>query len=224
MGLRLGSLGRLALVACPLVLLAAGCSSSSVTASDPGAEGGTTGPGSSPDGTDGGVGSDDAPPPNDCKIVGLLGASEVAPTFFTFDPPRVGPPPMTGGTLNGKYRVDKATVYLPTQSKDLADPTKSTGAVTAWAVFSGKDYRIFLRSTFTISSVIGPQSQGSDVASQGGFTVNAASLTLDHACDKVAPQEAEYTFSDNGSGRATILVKTPSTYGDTFLLLEAAKN
>lgn len=219
MRFRLGSLA--ALVACPLVLLAVGCSSSNAgTAAE--SEGGT-GPGSSPDGGDGGAGSDDAAPPNDCKLVGLLGVPAVTPTFAFFDPPQAGPPPMAGGTLNGKYRVDRATLYLPTQTKGLVDPAKSSGTVNAWAVFSGKDYRLSLKSSFTLDSVAGPQSQGSNVASQGGFTVAAAALTLDHACDPVPPQEAEYTFSDNGSGRATIVVKTTSTYGDTYLLLDAAK-
>ena len=41
----------------------------------------------------------------------------------------------------------------------------------------------------------------------------------------VAPRgdEAEYSFTDDGTGHATILVKTTTPYGDTYLQLDATK-
>ena len=51
-----------------------------------------------------------------------------------------------------------------------------------------------------------------------------AVLTLDHACDGALTDEADYSFTDTGNGRATILIKTPTPYGDTYLELDAAKN
>jgi hypothetical protein len=131
---------------------------------------------------------------------------------------------MTGGMLQGEYKVDKATVYLPSGTAGLADPRTSTGSVNAWAVFSGTNYRLYLKAAFDIATVAGPQTQGTDTASQGAFTVSGAAITLDHACDTAIANEADYSFTDNGSGRATILIKTPSPYGDTYLQLDAAKN
>jgi hypothetical protein len=225
--LAFGSLVLAALL--PLALAAEGCSSSSnndATGANP--EGGT-GPGST---TDGGTGKSDsapspdgapAPPSNDCKLTGLTGVSDVSPAFLFFDPPTTAPPTMTGGTLKGKYTVDKATVYLPTQTKGLADPAKSTGSVNAWAVFDGTNYLLHLKASFTISSVAGDQMQGTDVSSQGAFTVASAALTLDHACDTKPADEADYSFTDSGNGRAQILIKTATTFGDTYLLLDASK-
>jgi hypothetical protein len=141
----------------------------------------------------------------------------------TLAPPSVDAPPMSGGTLIGTYVVDKAKVFLPSGTAGLADPQKSTGTVNAWAIFDGTNYRLHLKADFVIDTVAGPQMQGSDGASQGGFTVSGSTLTLDHACDTVIPAEADYSFTDMGNGRATILIKTPSPYGDTYLELDAAK-
>jgi hypothetical protein len=173
--------------------------------------------------SDTGTGAGKAPP-NDCKLAEITGVADVTPAFLTYDPPATAPPAMTGGNLGGRYKVDKATVFLPTGSKGLADPTNSTGTVNAWAAFEGTNYRLYLKANLTISSIAGPQSLVFDIASQGGFTVVTSTLVLDHACDTKPPTEAEYTFTDNGSGRATILIKTTSTYGDTYLQLDAAKN
>lgn len=217
-----GSFAVVAL-ACPLALLSASCSSSSD--STPGTEGGSTEPGSDGGAGDGAKGADGKVPaaPNDCKIAEVTGVPDVTPTFLVYDPPATAPPEMKGGTLSGTYKVDKATVYLPTQTKGLADPAKSTGAVNGWAVFNGKDYRIALKSALSVASVLGPQAQNIDVTTQGGFTAAGATLTIDSACDVTPPQQAEYTFTDDGSGRATLLIKTPSTYGDSYLQLDAKK-
>ena len=72
--------------------------------------------------------------------------------------------------------------------------------------------------------VAGPQMQGTDSSSQGGFTATGPTLLIDHACDTAIAQEADYSFTDMGGGRATILIKTPSPYGDTYLELDASKN
>ena len=162
-------------------------------------------------------------PKNDCKLDALTGVTDVAAEFVTYAAPSTVPTTMTGGTLKGKYKVDKAKVFLPSGTAGLADPRASTGSVNAWAVFDGTNYRIALKASFTISSVLGPQSQGTDTVSQGGFTVSSANLTLDHACDTAITDEAEYSFTDTGGGRATLLIKQPTTYGDTYLQLDAAK-
>src|SRR4051812_39179264 len=231
MRFRLGirSLGLVGLLV-PLALIAASCSGSSYSSNSPtDSEGGPIDPGTSPEGgsNDGSSGGGDTgidAPHNDCLLAELAGVADVVPTFTTYEPPTTAPPAMTGGTLSGKYTVDKARVFLPTQTKGLADPTKSMGTVNAWAVFDGKDYRLYLKATFTISSVLGPQMQTADVVSQGAFMVAASALTIDHACDKAPPTTvADYTFTDDGSGRATILIKTPSMYGDTYLQLDASK-
>lgn len=169
---------------------------------------------------------DSAPPApkNDCKLPELTDVADVAPTFVVIAAPKDIPPMMTGGTLLGNYRVDAATVYLPSGTAGLVDARTSTGKVNAWAVFSGTDYRLHLKTDFTIASAAGPQAQGDDSVSQGAFTVSGPALTLDHACDTAIAQEADYSFTDTGGGRATILIKTPTPYGDTYLELDAAKN
>ncbi len=91
-------------------------------------------------------------------------------------------------------------------------------------MFSGTNYRLYLKADFMIDSVLGPQAQGSAVASQGGYTVQTATLTFDHACDAKPPEEAEYTFKDTGIGHATILIKQTTPYGDTYLELDAVKD
>ena len=130
----------------PLGVLVSSCSSSGATTTDP--DGGST-PGSNPDGGAGGGDARPDAPPNDCKLGELAGVADITPTFVTHEPPATAPPAMTGGTLNGSYKVDKAKVFLPTMTKGLADPTKSTGTVNAWAIFNGKNYRLFLKSTFS---------------------------------------------------------------------------
>lgn len=161
---------------------------------------------------------------NDCKLPEIKDVADVSPTFVIYASPTAMPPTMTGGTLSGSYTVDKVTVFLPSASAGLVDLKKSTGTVNAWAVFNGADYRLRLKADFIISSVAGPQAQGADTASQGAFTVSGAALTLDHDCDTAIAQEADYSFTDSGGGRATILIKTPSPYGDTYMQLDAAKN
>jgi hypothetical protein len=164
------------------------------------------------------------PPKNDCKLAALSGVADVTPRFVVYAAPTDVPPTMTGGTLVGNYRVDAATVYLPSGTAGLVDPRTSSGKVNAWAIFSGTDYRLQLKADFLIASAAGPQAQGADSVSQGAFTVSGPALTLDHACDTAIGQEADYSFTDTGNGRATILIKTPSPYGDTYLELDAARD
>ena len=219
--LLVASLGLVALLAC----------AGSEAASDPppatAVEPTTPAPLPAPPAQDsGGGGTDSAKPPpkNECKLAPLTGVADVTPTFVIHEPPGSVPPTMTGGTLKGEYTVDQATVYLPTAAAGLVDPKATTGTINAWAIFDGTNYRLRMKANFVISSVLGPQAQGADTASQGGFTVSSAVLTLDHACDSVIANEADYSFTDMGGGRATILIKTPSPYGDTYLRLDAAKN
>lgn len=210
----------------PLAIVACSSSSSDGTSSGGTPEGGTP-PGTTPEGgvgnNDGGPGIDSATPGTGCKLTGLTGVADVTPTFV-FNEASTAPPAMTGGTLKGKYTVDKATAYLPAATKGVADPAKSTGTVNAWAVFDGTSYLIKLKVDFSIAITGGaPQAQASDVTSQGGFTTATAALTLDHACDTKPADEASYTFTDTGGGRAQILIKTSTPFGDSFLLLDAAK-
>lgn len=169
--------------------------------------------------------ADAAPPPkNDCKLTDLAGVADVAPVFTTYAAPSVVPKTMTGGTLQGEYKVDKATVFLPAGTGGLVDARSSTGSVNAWALFNGTNYRLHLKATFNLVTAAGPQAQGADTASQGAFTTSGPTLLLDHACDGALTDEADYSFTDTGNGRATILIKTPTPYGDTYLQLDAAKN
>ena len=213
----------------PVLLIA--CAASSTDSPAPAStDVGTTVPAPAPSGetkTDGGTGGTDgaAPAPkNDCKLTDVQGVADIAPEFLTHASPSVVPTTMTGGTLQGAYKVDKATVYLPSGTSGLVDARASTGSVNAWALFNGKNYRLYLKADFTLSTVAGPQAQGTDTASQGAFTTTGEVLTLDHACDGALTDEADYSFTDTGNGRATILIKTPTPYGDTYLQLDAAKN
>lgn len=225
--LSLGSLGLLALLVGPVLV---GCAVSSTANEAPASTDVTpTTPAASPGAgktADGGATApDSAAPPkkNDCKLAALTGVADVSPEFVVYAPGAL-PAVMTGGTLKGEYVVDKATVFLPSGTAGLVDPRASTGTINAWAVFDGTNYRLYLKAAFSISTMAGPQAQGADSASQGAFTVDASALTLDHACDTAIAQEADYSFTDTGAGRATILIKTPSPYGDTYLQLQAAKH
>jgi hypothetical protein len=225
----LGSFGLIALLA-PVVLTACSASGAGTGAPDQTAAETTlptplpeAGTGTKDSGADAG---DSAPPKkkNDCKLPELMGTADVTPTFVTNAPPGMAPPTMTGGTLSGSYTVDKVTVFMPVGSETIADPKKSTGTVNAWAIFDGANYRIRLKAAFTISTAFGPQSQGADTASQGGFTATGPALALDQACDTSTANVASYSFTESGAGRATILIKTPSSFGDTYMQLDAAKN
>jgi hypothetical protein len=213
----------------PVLLIA--CAASSTDAPAPSTDVGTTVPApapapgeTKPDAGAGGTDSAAPAPKNDCKLADLQGVADVAPSFVVYASPTVIPTTMTGGTLQGQYKVDKATVFLPSQTAGLVDPRNSTGSINAWALFNGKNYRLYLKADFTIATNFGPQAQGTDTASQGAFTTTGEVLTLDHACDGALTDEADYSFTDTGNGRATILIKTPTPYGDTFLQLDAAKN
>lgn len=228
---------RAHLLSASLVLIALGaptalsaCAASSDGSAPQGTAVDTTVPAPPPSGTpaaDSGAGGGDAatpPPKNDCKLPDLQGVVDVAPTFVMYASPNVVPQTMTGGTLQGEYKVDKATVFLPSNAAGLVEPRSSTGSVNAWALFNGTNYRLHLTASFTLATVAGPQAQGTDTVSQGAFTTTGPTLALDHACDGALTDEADYSFTDTGNGRATILIKTPTPYGDTYLQLEAAKN
>ena len=165
-----------------------------------------------------------APPKNECKLDAMTGVADVTPSFVVYQMPNEVPLEMTGGTLSGQYAVDGAKVYLPSGAAGLIYPEESTGTINGWAVFDGTNYRLHLKAQFTLSSVQGPVSQGADTDSQGGFETNAETLLLDHECTGGASgDEAEYSFTDAGGGRATILVKQSTPYGDTYLQLDANK-
>ncbi|HEY8076513.1 MAG TPA: hypothetical protein VIF62_20455 [Labilithrix sp.] len=158
------------------------------------------------------------PPTKDCSLEAVTGLPDVPASFVL-----AAPPAMTGGTLDGEYGVEKVTVYLPTGLAGVVDTKASTGTVSAWAVFKGSRYRLHLKADFAIATSFGPQTQSIDTESQGGFTTNAATLLLDHECDTAIADEADYAFTDDGSGRATLLVKSSSPYGDVYMAMDAIK-
>jgi hypothetical protein len=153
----------------------------------------------------------------------MAGVDAITPAFVVYTPPSVIPSAMKGGALGGHYAVDGAKVFLPLGSGGLVQAEQSTGSMVAWAVFDGTRYRLRLQGDFTLATVAGPKSQTVDVESQGGFVANDEVLELDHACDATAPADADYAFTDDGSGHATIVVKMFTQYGDTWLQLEATK-
>lgn len=219
------------LVALVLPLVSTACAASSDGGAAPAStDVATTVPAPAPSGSaakDGGADSSDSASPkptNDCKLTDLQGVPDVAPTFLVYATPSTVPMTMTGGTLQGEYKVDKATVFLPAGTGGLIDARASTGSVNAWALFNGTNYSLHLKAAFNLSTVAGPQAQGTNTTSQGAFTTTGPLLTLDHACDGALTNEADYSFTDTGNGRATILIKTATPYGDTYLQLDAAKN
>lgn len=174
-------------------------------------------------GTDGGSSGSEAGP-GACDLKAVAGAAAVDSTFTIYDPPGTVPVATTGGTLSGQFKVTKAKVFLPSATKGLADPAKSKGTVTGWAVFEGTRYRIKLDAALTINSVLGDRAQNINVDSQGGFTVEGSALKVDQACDGPdGGTDAAYTFTASGS-TATLVVKTPvATFGDAYLEIEASK-
>jgi hypothetical protein len=164
-----------------------------------------------------------APAKNECKLDAMTGVADVTPSFVVYSMPNEVPLAMTGGTLSGDYAVDGAKVYLPSGADGLVYPEESTGTINAWAVFDGTNYRLHLKGDFTLASVQGPLSQNVDTESQGGFEAKGEVIVLDHACNTAIVDEADYSFTDDGSGHATILIRTTTPYGDTYLQLDATK-
>jgi hypothetical protein len=161
----------------------------------------------------------------DCSLAPLSASvADVSPVFVIEAPPGVVPPTMTGGALGGAYVVEKAKIFLPSASAGIVDVAGSKGRIASWAIFAGPRYRLFLDATFTIATSFGPQSQSVSTESQGGFTTSGAALKLDHECDTALTDEADYSFSDEGAGRATLLIRTPTPYGDVYLQLTARKD
>jgi hypothetical protein len=211
---------RIALVIAPLIVLAAACSSSSSTGSAaPGGDDGGGG-GGDPDASDAAVDHRTSA----CNLQAIDGVAAVTPTFKFYDPPTTVPAATTGGNPSGRYVVTAATFYLPTNTKSVAHPDKSTGTLTAWSVFEGTSYRLFLHATATIDTSLGPQPQKNDVASQGGFTVDKDKLVVDYSCDTAPPDPLpEFTFSDDGAGNSTLVIKSTTTFGDGYLEITAKR-
>lgn len=162
-------------------------------------------------------------PASACGLPELTGVADVKPTFVVYDQAKGNVPAvMKGGKIDGKYKVDKATVFLPAGVKGLAKPATSTGTVNAWAIFDGASYRLSLKADLQIDSIIGPQPQKEDDAAQGTFTATSEKLKLDGACSGTTTPNAELSFTDQGA-RGILLVKTTVTQGDVYLQLEAAK-
>jgi hypothetical protein len=162
--------------------------------------------------------------PSSCQLPELTGIADVTPTFQIYDPAAgTVPPAMKGGKADGKYKVDKAVVFLPTSVKGLAKPATSKGTINSWAIFDGKSYRLSLKADLSVDSVIGPQPTNEAVDAAGTFTVVGEKLQFDSSCDtsKAAP-DAELTFNDEGA-RATLVVKTHVSQGDVYIQLDAAK-
>lgn len=198
------------------------CSSGSTATIPPEGSSGSSGTSSGGDASTDGTTGGDAKVPGTCDLAAVAGAAKVDGTFAIYDPPTTVPVATKGGALAGKFKVTKAKVFLPTGTKGLADPAKSKGTVTGWAVFEGTRYRIKLDADLTINSVLGDRPQKIAVDSQGGFTVAGDALTVDQSCD--APDSgtnAAYTYTSAGD-TATLVVKTPvETFGDAYLEIEA---
>jgi hypothetical protein len=158
--------------------------------------------------------------------LGELTATAVAPTFEVYDSAAgVAPPAMTGGKLEGKWRVDKATIYLPTEIKAFAKPASSKGTVTSWAVFRGSAYRLSLLVNVTIDA--GENGQfpfAKDARARGTFSTKESAIKFETACEEIDSEtrDAEISFTEKGN-RGTLVVKFKSTFGTSYLELDATR-
>ena len=221
--------------------LPAACSSDDTITIPPGSEAGASSgssgsstnssgsSGSSGDAEDAAPDTSKVPTSTDCSLMPIAAIPDVTPTFVVYHTPDVIPPTQTGGTLSGTYTVDKATVYLPAAIALVsggAAPT-GTGTINSWAVFKGTRYLLHTKVDLNVTAGTQALPITNNVDSQGGFATAAEKLTLDYSCDTTQPDQADYSYTDDGSGRATILVHTVTNYDgfmlDGYLLLEAAK-
>ena len=158
-----------------------------------------------------------------CQLPAMT-ATDVAPSFTYYDPPNVEPPAAKGGKIDGKYIIDKATVYLPTSTKGLVKLQETTGKVNGWATFSGEDYRLSLKADLAVKPIIGAvQQQQIDAQGQGTFKAEGSNLKLLTACPGSTAPAADISFSENGN-RGTLVIKTViETRGDAYVMLEATR-
>lgn len=164
------------------------------------------------------------PPPAACSLPAVNGASPFNATFKNLAPPTVAPATMTGGNPSGRWKMVKATSYLPKESAALVDPTKASGTVVGWVVFQGSSYRQRLALDFTVPTPLGNQVQKTDVDSQGTFAVQNEKVVFTPSCDAPGPtaDAPVYTFTA-GSGTLKIVIKSKVAQlnADTFLEIEA---
>lgn len=161
-------------------------------------------------------------PESACKLPELT-AQVVSPTFTVYEPPGTVPPEAKGGKIDGKYIVEKATVYLPTSTKNLVRPAQSTGTVTGWAIFDGKNFRVSLKGDLQVQTIVGKQAQTIDVVDQGTFAATNATVRFETSCNGGTAQQADVQFSENGA-KGTLIIKQPvEGRGDAYFVLEASR-
>jgi hypothetical protein len=201
-----------------LLAAVAGCHSDSTTVTNadaPQAEGGVDG-----GHVDAASPTADSSTAATCAIPAVTDAPSVVPTFTFYDPPTTSPTTMTGGTLSGTYRVSKAVVYLPKSTKGVANAATSTGTVKGWATFENGQCRLAIDASLSVASQAGAQAETFTASSQGSFTAAGSALTFGGECGSTG-DVGVYTFTSGTP--AKLVIKTSTTFGDSYLELDATK-
>ncbi len=226
---------------CPLFLLAVGCGGSGTDDSDESPSSIAT-PSALPTGS-----TPTVPSPDDAGVVGSqppvpvspgkgdaavattpacgampnVLADVVRPQFKFVDRLKgILPPQMTGGSLQGRYVVRAATVYLPEAAALVARLDTSRGTVKAGFAFVGRGFRLQMSGDITVDSLIGPQTRATTLDGEGTFSSQNAKFVAETTCGAVPQIQGEITYTARANG-ATFLLKTTELQQDVFIELEA---
>jgi len=161
-------------------------------------------------------------PESACKLPELT-AQAVTPTFTVYEPPNTVPPAAKGGKIDGKYTITSAQVFLPTSTKNLVRPAQSTGTVTGWAIFDGKNFRVSMKGDLQIQTIVGKQAQAIDVVDQGTFSSTNAAIRFETSCKGGTAQQADVSFSENGAKGTLIIKQVIEGRGDAYFVLDATR-
>jgi hypothetical protein len=176
---------------------------------------------------------DAAPPPAEagipaeagvCTLPAIDGVADVTPTYTLIDPKNgVSAPVPTGGNTQGTFKVDKATVFLPSSLKGLVKTDTSTGTVNSWATFDGARLRLSMHADLKIDSKKGIQEQKNDVTGAGTFALQNGIITVETTCDGAPLPTDQVSFSDLGA-RGQLIFKITTSRGDVYLVLEGPRS
>jgi hypothetical protein len=134
-----------------------------------------------------------------------------------------GAPSMSGGSEEGLWIIDTASLLLPSGVGWLVSTSRSHGTARGFVEFHGGKHRIQVKGSIDVQPIFGSAvHQETEMNESGSYVVTGSQIDFTPNCTSTAPYE-QVQFTNSGT-RGTIVVQVNTDYGTAYFVLEGNKS
>lgn len=132
-------------------------------------------------------------------------------------------PTASGGDPSGRWVIDDATLWLPSQAAGLVDVSMSWIRGTGWATLEGGRYALSLDMGFRVEAVVGGLTRGIVLGATGRYELRGTELVLTAECMSTPAAQGSITgfrVSRDAPERGRLFIELSGMAGRSTLIFQ----